>query len=115
VAAKISPVEENRTIVVSSGLAVSASYNLGPIGMCDTREEDGAEVGMGGRSMVARYRCGMGEYASERGRDDTKEWRAARFGDSRELVKLSVSEVRVYTELRRSSVPRWLKRSVPSL
>jgi hypothetical protein len=61
VAANISPVEENRTMVVSSGLAVRASYSRGPIGICETREDDGAEMGMGGRSMVARYRCGMGE------------------------------------------------------
>jgi hypothetical protein len=45
--------------------------------------------------MVARYRCGMGEYASDRGRDDRNEWVAARWGVSRELAKSSVAEVRV--------------------
>lgn len=48
-------------MVESSGFAVSASYRRGPIGAWETREEEGAEVGIGGRSMVARYRCGMGE------------------------------------------------------
>lgn len=54
VAAKMSPVEEKRTIALSSGFVVRASYRRGPIGRWETREDEGADVGMGGRSMVAR-------------------------------------------------------------
>lgn len=51
----------------------------------------------------------MGEYASECGRDERNDGVPAGREPS------SVAEVRVYTELRRSAVPRVLKRGVPSL
>jgi hypothetical protein len=61
VAARMSPAALKRTTARSSGFTVSASYSLGPIGACDTRDEEGPERGMGGRSIVARNRCGTGE------------------------------------------------------
>ena len=73
VAARISPEGENLTTALSSGLTVRASYSLGPIGECETLDEDGADAGRGGRSIVARYLAGTGEKASDCGREDRNE------------------------------------------
>ena len=109
----MSPEGENLTTALSSGLAVRASYSRGPIGECDTRDEDGAEAGRGGRSMVARNLAGTGEKASDGGRDDRNECEPPRCGVSRETLKSSAAEVRVWTELRSWAVPLVLKRGVP--
>ena len=95
VAARISPEGENLTTALSSGFRVKASYNRGPIGVWDTREEDGAVAGRGGRSIVARYLAGTGENASDCGRDERKECGPTRCGVKREFLKSSVADVRV--------------------
>lgn len=113
VAARISPDGENLTTAWLSGSRVRASYSRGPIGECETRDEDGAEAERGGRSIVARYLAGTGEKASDWGRDDRNECDPTRCGVKSEFLNSSVADVRVYTELRRSAVPRVLKRGVP--